>query len=68
MSLRARLMRRSTLTGLGASFFTVGIVLLFVVLFHETTRSGPLAIITAALLVGAFACWIAAARAGKPES
>lgn len=68
MSLRARLARRSTWTGLGALFFTVGIVLLFVVLFHETTRSGPLAIITAALLVGAFASWIAAARAGSPKS
>jgi hypothetical protein len=53
---------------LGASFFTAGIILLFLVLYHETTRSGPLGIITAALLVGAFASWIAAARAGNSES
>jgi hypothetical protein len=68
MSLRARLARRSTFTALGALFFTVGMVLLFVVLYHETMRAGPMPIITGALLICAIASWMAAARARNPES
>jgi hypothetical protein len=68
MSLHARLTSRSTFTGLGACFFAGGVVLLFVVLFHGTMRGGPVLVIAGGLLVCAIASWIAAARAGNPES
>ena len=68
MSLRAALARSSTYTALGACLFTAGVVLLFVVLFHETMRAGPALIIAGVLLIGAVASWIAAARARKLES
>lgn len=59
------LRNQSLLTGLAAGLFLVGVVLLFVVLFHEAMRAGPLPWITGALLVAAGACWAASARAGK---
>ena len=68
MSLRARLARSSTFTALGACLFTAGIVLLFVVLFHEAMRAGAAPIVAAALLIGAVASWIAAVRARNLES
>jgi hypothetical protein len=62
MSLRERLARSSTFTALGACFFTAGLILLFVVLFHETMRSGPALIITGVLFIGAVASWAASAQ------
>ena len=56
---------QSMLTGLAACLFLVGVVLLFVVLFHEAMRGGALPWITAVVLVAAGACWAASARAGK---
>jgi hypothetical protein len=56
---------QAMLTGLGACLFLAGLVLLFVVLFHEAMRGGALPWITAVLLVAAGACWAASARAGK---
>ena len=62
------LTRRSTYTALGACCFTAGVVLMFVVLYHEPMRRGPGLIITAVLLIGALVCWIASARMRNPES
>ena len=56
---------QSMLTGLAACLFLVGVVLLFVVLFHEAMRAGPLPWITGAVLIAGGACWAASARAGK---
>jgi multisubunit Na+/H+ antiporter MnhB subunit len=61
------LTRRSTYTALGACCFTAGVVLMFVVLYHEPMRRGPGLIITAVLLIGALACWIASARMRNPS-
>jgi hypothetical protein len=65
MSLGARLKQQSTMTGLGACLFLAGVVLLFIVLYHETARTGPLPWITGALFVGTVACWAASAWAEK---
>jgi uncharacterized membrane protein HdeD (DUF308 family) len=56
---------QSMLTGLAACLFLAGVVLLFVVLFHEAMRGGPLPWITGVVLIAAGACWAASARAGK---
>jgi len=61
------LMKQSTLTGLAACLFTAGVVLLFVVLYHDATRSGPLMWLTVLLLIGTVVCWIASARAGQRD-
>ena len=62
MSLGAHLKRQSTMTGLGACLFLVGVVLLFIVLYHEAARAGPLPWITGALFIGTVVCWAASAR------
>ncbi|HXW25104.1 MAG TPA: hypothetical protein VEK73_10175 [Xanthobacteraceae bacterium] len=67
MSLRGLLARRSTFTALGNSFFAAGVILLFVLLFHEAMRAGPMPIIVGVLLLCAVASWIAAARVPTPE-
>jgi hypothetical protein len=56
--------KQSTLTALAACLFTAGVVLLFVVLFHDALRAGLLMWIAIALLVAAVASWVASARAG----
>jgi hypothetical protein len=56
--------KQSTLTALAACLFTAGVVLLFVVLFHDGMRAGALMWITIALLVAAVGSWVASARAG----
>ena len=56
--------KQSTLTALAACLFLAGVVLLFVVLFHEAMRAGVLMWVTVALLVAAVVSWIASARAG----
>jgi multisubunit Na+/H+ antiporter MnhB subunit len=62
------LTRRSTYAALGACFFIAGVVLMFVVLYHEPMRQGAGPIITAVFLIGALACWIASARMRNPQS
>jgi hypothetical protein len=57
--------KQSTLTALAACLFTAGVVLLFVVLYHDAIRAGALMWIAGALLVAAVACWVASARAGS---
>jgi hypothetical protein len=61
------LMRQSILTGLAACLFTGGVVVLFLALFHEASRGGPLLWIAAVLLIATLVCWIASARAGERE-
>ena len=61
MSLGARLKRQSTMTGLGACLFLAGVVLVFIVLYHETARTGALPWIAGALLIGTVVCWAASA-------
>ena len=56
--------KQSILTALAACLFTAGVVLLFVVLYHDAMRAGALMWITVALLVAAVASWVASARAG----
>jgi hypothetical protein len=56
--------KQSTLTALAACLFIAGVVLLFVVLFHDAIRAGVLMWIAIALLVAAVASWVASARAG----
>jgi hypothetical protein len=65
MSLMAGLKRQSTLTSLGACLFTAGVALVFIVLYHETARTGPLPWIAGALLIGTVVCWAASAGAGR---
>ena len=55
--------KQSTLTALAACLFTAGLVLLFVVLYHDAMRAGALMWIAVVLLIAAVACWIASARA-----
>ena len=59
----ALLKNQATMTGLGACLFLAGVVVLFIALYHETSRAGPLPWIAGALLVGALVCWIMSARA-----
>jgi uncharacterized membrane protein HdeD (DUF308 family) len=61
----AALKNQALLTGLAACFFLAGVVLLFVVLFHEAMRGGALPWIAGVLLVAAGACWAASARVGR---
>jgi hypothetical protein len=62
-----RLPKQSSLTGLAACLFTAGVGLLFLVLYHDATRSGPLMWLAVLLLIGTVACWIASARAGERD-
>jgi hypothetical protein len=57
--------KQSTLTALAACLFTAGLVLLFVVLYHDAMRAGAFLWIAGAMLVAAIACWVASARAGS---
>ena len=57
--------KQSTLTALAACLFTAGLVLLFVVLYHDAMRAGALMWTAVVLLIAAAACWIASARTGS---
>jgi hypothetical protein len=58
--------KQSSLTGLGAVLFTVGIVLLLTALFRSADHGGgPLLWIALAALAATIGCWFAAARAGS---
>jgi len=66
--LGAGLKKQSTMTGLGACLFVAGVVLLFIVLYHEAARTGPLPWIAGALLIGTIGCWAASAAAETPRA
>ena len=66
--LGAGLKKQSTMTGLGACLFVAGVVLLFIVLYHEAARTGPLLWIAGALLIGTVLCWVASAEAETPRA
>ena len=56
--------KRSTLTGLAAVLFTIGIVLLVAALFRSAdSGGGPLVWIALAFFAATIGCWFAAARA-----
>ena len=57
--------KQSTLTALAACLFTAGLVLLFVVLYHDAMRAGALMWTAVVLLIAAVVCWIASARTGS---
>jgi hypothetical protein len=67
MSLRMRLKEQPSLTGLSACLFAGGVVVLFLALYHDATRGGPLLWLAALLLIATVACWVAAARAGRSD-
>jgi hypothetical protein len=56
--------KQSTLTGIAACLFAAGVVVLFLVLYHDAIRGGPLLWLAALLLIATIVCWIASARAG----
>ena len=56
-------MKQSTLTGLAAVLFAVGLVLMFAALFRSADTAGPLLWAGLAALAGTIVCWFASARA-----
>ena len=64
-SLSDRLPKQSTLTGLAACLFAGFVVVFFLVLYHDATRTGPLLWVAGLLLIATIACWIASAQAGE---
>jgi protein-S-isoprenylcysteine O-methyltransferase Ste14 len=61
-----RLKQRSTLTGLAATLFAVGTVLLFVALYSNAGRgNGPLWAVALGVLAATVVCWMAAAQWGE---
>lgn len=57
---------QSTLTGLAAVLFVVGIGLLLTAIFRNADHGGGLMIwVGLAALAGTIGCWFAAARAGN---
>ena len=56
--------KRSTLTGVAAAMFTLGIVLLLAALFRGANQAGgALVWVALVVLAGTIGCWFAAARA-----
>jgi hypothetical protein len=55
--------KQSTLTGIAAVLFVVGLVLLLTALFRDAAHGGPLLWAGLAALVATFGCWFAAANA-----
>jgi hypothetical protein len=64
-SMASSLPKQSTLTGLAACLFTAGVVVLFVALYHDANRAGPLLWVGVVLLIATIVCWIASALAGE---
>jgi hypothetical protein len=55
--------KRSTLTGLAAVLFVIGIVLLIAAIFRNADQAGGVLVwIALAALVATIGCWFAAAR------
>jgi hypothetical protein len=61
------LKQQSTLTGLSAVLFGAGVVLLFLALFHDADRNGPLLWSALLLLIATVVSWLIAASAGERE-
>jgi hypothetical protein len=59
------LKQQSTLTGLSAILFGAGVVLLFLALFHDADRNGPLLWSAVLLLIATVVSWLVAASAGE---
>jgi len=57
---------QSTLTGLSACLFIGFVVVLFVDLYHEAIRTGPLLWLAGVLLIATIVSWVAAARVANP--
>jgi hypothetical protein len=58
--------KQSSLTGLAAVLFTVGIVLLLTALFRNADHGGrPVLWVALVALAATVGCWFAAARAGS---
>jgi len=58
--------KQSTLTGLAAVLFVVGIALLLTAIFRNADHGGGALIwVGLAALAGTIGCWFAAARAGS---
>ena len=62
-----RLKLRSTLTGIGNVLFASGLILLFVCLFNDASRTGfnPRLFVALCLLTATLLCWIAAGQWGQ---
>ena len=62
-----RLKRRSTLTGIANVLFAGGLILLFVSLFNDASRTGfnPRLAVALCLLASTLLCWIAAGLWGQ---
>ena len=65
MSIRTRLVRRSTLTGLAAVLFASSVVLLLVATYQS--NKGAILVTALVSLAGTIATWIAAAYAPRAE-
>jgi hypothetical protein len=61
------LARRSTLTALANGLFGAGVLLLFAAMYRPGSFRSSLLLAAGLLLVGALACWIAAAQWGTTE-
>jgi hypothetical protein len=64
-----RLRQRSTLTGMAATLFVVGVVMLFVALYTGGGRGiGPLWAMALVVLAATAACWFTAAYWGEESA
>ena len=61
------MLKQPTLTGLSATLFGAAVVLLFLALYHDADRNGPLLWSAVLLLIATVASWLAAASAGERE-
>jgi hypothetical protein len=61
------MLKQSTLTGLSATLFGAAVVLLFLALYHDADRNGPILWSAVLLLIATVVSWLAAANAGERE-
>jgi len=61
------LKRQSTLTGLSATLFGAAVLLLFLALYHDADRNGPVLWSAVLLLIATVVSWVVAARAGERD-
>ena len=62
------LKQQSTLTGLSATLFGAAVLFLFLALYHDADRNGPLLWTAVLLLIATVVSWLVAASAGERES
>jgi hypothetical protein len=62
---RRRLPRQGFFTGLGATVFGAGVILLFYALYHEGARNALIG--AALLLVATIICWMCSAAAAPSD-